>query len=93
MGIFGIAGHAVNGARAIWRLTGHESSGVLEEASQLTKAWKAHERQAEVQQATQQIGATPPQPDDTPDTGLTDGDGGGVGELLGEAWDWISNLF
>jgi hypothetical protein len=93
MGIFGIAGHAVNGARAIWRLTGHEPIGALEEGRYFAKALKAQEKQAGVQQATQEISTTPPQPDDPPDTGLTDGDGGGVLGMLGEAWDWISDQF
>jgi hypothetical protein len=93
MGIIGIAGLAVNGARVIWRLTGHEPIGALEEGRYITKALNAQEKQAEVQQVTQQIGATPPQPDDIPDTGLTDGDGGGFLEVLGDAWDWISDLF
>jgi hypothetical protein len=75
--IFGIAGHAVNGARAIWRLTGHEPIGALEEGRYIAKALKAHEKQAGVQQVTQEIGATPPQPDDAPGQQGAGGDGRG----------------
>jgi hypothetical protein len=75
----------------------HESSGALEETRQIAKAAHAQENQAELQQLSQQIAATPPPAAETTGTELTNGDGEGflegVLDVLGDAWDRISDLF
>jgi hypothetical protein len=96
------AGHVVVGAKAIRKLTGAGESESLDSLHNGFRMGRPHEHAQQMQDVAGQTAATPAGSadggglSDTDVTSLSDSDGGGILETVGEVvhhiFDWLSNL-